>query len=292
MFMKAGHRVGIAAVCGAAVLAYVGATMRGQPSAEASPAPGRTASSAADARKRELLLEDANMGPDPALADEYDAINADYFSGRLSSVPVRWEERLDEIGPLIAEGFRLEGLTDGPVILLNPVLRTDAAQVRRTLCHEMVHIDLWAHKAGHGPLFQTELRQLADAGAFSGTVATDDEKAQLRDSLRTRALELDHDGRELKTLRDELETEGSSLDAEIRRINADKDVPPGDRDAATGRSAILKQRADDFNTRLERYNAALAEYDRDVDRYNLMIAYPDGLDEERMASKSGLSPER
>ena len=193
---------------------------------------------------------------------------------------------------MIADKFRLEGLTDGRVILLNPALRDDAPEVRRTLCHEMVHVDLLNHHAGHGPLFQAELRRLADAGAFTGTVATDEAKAQLRDSLRTRALELDHDGRELKGMRDELETAGNDLRAEVERVNADQGAPASDRDAVTERGASLKQRADDFNARLERYNAALAEYDRDVDRYNLMIAYPDGLDEERMAAKSGLAPAR
>ncbi len=36
----------------------------------------------------------------------------------------------------------------------------------------------------------------------------------------------------------------------------------------------------EFNERVERYTADQTQFNRHVHRYNLMIAYPDGLDEE------------
>jgi len=36
----------------------------------------------------------------------------------------------------------------------------------------------------------------------------------------------------------------------------------------------------DFNTRVDDYNAAVLQFNRTVNRYNLMMAYPDGLNEE------------
>ena len=43
-----------------------------------------------------------NLPSDPELASEYQAINTDYFQGRLPAIGVRWEPRLAEIGPLIS----------------------------------------------------------------------------------------------------------------------------------------------------------------------------------------------
>src|SRR5262245_43157762 len=135
--MKPVHNLLVVAILGAAALGYVGASARGATAVTRGGVSASPKRSAEEARKDQLLRENTGMGAEPALADEYDRLNATYFSGRLATVPVRWEERLSEIGPMIADGFRLEGLTNGSLILLNTSLAHDAGELRRALCHEM-----------------------------------------------------------------------------------------------------------------------------------------------------------
>ena len=115
----------------------------------------------------ELMRQNASRAPEPELAEAYETINVRYFDGRLPAVRIRWEEGLDSLGPLIAEGFRLEGLTDGKVILLHPSLQEDARQLRAVLCHEMVHVALREGSAAHGPEFQSRLRSLSERRGLS-----------------------------------------------------------------------------------------------------------------------------
>jgi hypothetical protein len=300
--MKSTGSVLVVAILGAAALAWAGLSWtRAGGAAVPARAGMRTPSSAEEARKQQLLRENTNLGPDPALADEYEAINADYFGGRLPIVPVRWEERLSDVGPLIADRFRLEGLTDGRLILLNTAIRGDAKQVRRVLCHEMVHVSVWDRQRDHGPLFQQGLRRLADAGAFEGLVASDDEKEQLHEALRVRRTELEAEDRELGRLRAELDADRDRLDADIRDMNARMDAAnqrqrdwpdESERRALRDRQGRFEDRVNLFNARLERHRAAIDSFDGDVERYNLMIAYPDGLDRERLATSGGLSAGR
>jgi hypothetical protein len=208
-----------------------------------------------------LFRVNASLQSDPVLADEYQTISARYFGGGLPSVRVRWEWRLDDIGPLIAEGFRLEGVTNGRVILLHPALQDDPKQLRRVLCHELVHVALWDRSDGHGPRFQTRLRRLATEGAFEGLVATDEERAELRTSLDRRSQEMDRDMSRLR----------------------------GDWSEVDGTSAA---RVAEYNARVRRLQDAAAEFNRMVAQYNLMISYPDGLDEERLAHRTASPPTR
>ena len=211
--------------------------------------------SRSDVKTEQLFRSNAGYASDPALADKYDAISARYFDGALPSVRVRWEERLDEIGPLIAEGFRLEGVTNGRIILLHPALQDDAQQLKRVLCHEAAHVALSDRSDGHGPVFQALLRRLAAEGAFEGLVATDEEKADLRIALDRRSEEMD---REMSRLRGAW-SEIDSTDA---------------------------TRVQEYNARVRRLQDEAAEFNRRVAQYNLMIAYPDGLDEERLARRT------
>lgn len=206
-------------------------------------------------KTEQLFRANAGLASEPSLADQYDAISARYFDGALPAVRVRWEERLEEIGPLIAEGFRLEGVTNGRVILLHPALQDDAQQLKRVLCHEVAHVALWDRSDGHGQKFQTLLRRLATEGAFQGLVATDEEKAELRAALDRRSEEMD---REMSRLRGEwAEVDGK----DPARVEA-------------------------YNARVRRLQDDAADFNRRIAQYNLMISYPDGLDEERLTRRT------
>jgi hypothetical protein len=138
------------------------------------PAPARTRVVSAEQERMDALMrQNETRASEPALADAFDTMNAQYFGDRLPTVRIRWEEGLDAIGPLIAENFRLEGLTDGKVILLHPALEKNPRQLRAVLAHEMVHVELRDRPESHGPEFQSRLRTLAERGAFEGIVATE-----------------------------------------------------------------------------------------------------------------------
>jgi hypothetical protein len=200
------------------------------------------------------------------LAHTYGTINAQYFESRLPPIRIRWEPRLAEVGPLVAEGFRLEGVTDGAVILLHPLLMDDERQFRAVLCHEMLHVALRDQSRTHGPEFQARLRALLEKGAFEGAIGTDEEKQQLKQALESRAASLASELSDLNAQRAQIEAEAASLSGEARQ----------DRTWA-------------FNTRVRRHNEDAEEYNRLVERYNLMTAYPDGLDGARLRGRSGVA---
>jgi len=199
---------------------------------------------------------------DPDLAREYQAFNAQYFDNRLPAVRLRWEPRLDEIGPLIAEGFRMEGVTNRKLILLNPEIRNNPEQFRRVLGHEMVHVAVVTEKDPHGPIFQGYLRQLLDKGAFTGVVATDAEKEQRRQYLQRREGELEREAASLAQTRSAIEQEAGAPNAPVDAINT---------------------RITNYNAQVRRHNDAVVEFNRDIEEYNQMVSYPDGLDRERLS---------
>ena len=181
---------------------------------------------------------------------------------------LRWESRLDEVGPLIADGFRMGGVTDGRLILLNPAIQGNEDEFRRVLCHEMVHIAVVAEKDAHGPAFQQYLRQLALRGAFRGIVATEQEKQEKR-------REIDRKFADLSAQADVLARQKSEIEAAANGGTADAD---------------LSARRDDYNDRVRRHNDAVIELNRSIDDYNLMVTYPDGLDRERLQRKTSVTP--
>ena len=261
----------------------------------------RATAQAADpvqARQMDLLRRNRGLASDADLAQDYRAINTQYFDGRLPTVPVRWDEGLKAIGPLVAERFRLEGLTDGKLILVNPEVADDPQGLRRTLCHEMVHVATFDQGAGHGPLFQQMLRDLAQRGAFAGIVATDEEKDVRRGTLRTQLEQLEAESRAIPDLRVHLEYDSAQLEHAIEGFNrrmAEADQrregwPPAEEGEELQRRRLDNQRElADFNARVARYNEAILRYNRAVDEYNLMVSYPDGLDRERLSRRTGLS---
>jgi hypothetical protein len=167
-------------------------------------------------------------------------------------------------------------------ILLHPTLKTDRAALDRTLSHEMVHAYLAVSGdtgTQHGPAFQTVLERLAAEGAFEGVVATDEERRRLRAWLDAESARLVAD-------RDAMTRRGRELDQERAGLEQ----------ALAAAGPLDQARADALNARREAYNSnamrandeagrhqqALAWLNREIERYNLMVKYPDGLDEAAM----------
>ncbi len=223
--------------------------------------PGATAAAASvplppDAVRSSALFDrNRTMPADPDLASEYEDLNLDYFSNILPPPQVRWESGLEDLGPTIADGFVVQGLTDGRMILLNPTIEHDADQRRRALCHEMVHMAVWLQDNGHGSIFQERLRQLSLRGAFKGIVATDQEKNTALEALKHRHADL--------------ETEDHALQAARGRLDR------------TDMAAV-----DGFNDRVRKQKDAITEYNHLVEQYNLMVSYPDGLARDRLKARA------
>lgn len=251
--------------------------------------------SPADEFQQSLLRETIGRAGDPDLDAKYAAINAAHFGGALPAMPVRWEPKLAAVGALADHAFTLEGMFghigSKTVILLNPSLRSDAAAFDRALCHEMVHASLYVagiDSVAHGPAFQAVLRRLSNEGAFQGIVATDDERRALRKWLDAESARLDSEhqemdqiGREIDAERDAIERAQTDFDA-----RAHEGQPPGDGDVAdlAARRDAYNRRALDTNARLERDRADLAHFNEEVERYNLMLVYPDGMDDKTAAA--------
>jgi hypothetical protein len=172
------------------------------------------------------------------------------------------------------------------VILLNPALQRDHARLRRALCHEMVHAQLYAvgqASERHGPAFQDILRRLSAEGAFEGIVATDDDRANLRSWLDAEAARLDgeeqalrQEGTEIETERAELETARAALSS---RLNTNAPPDPRELAAFNGRRDQHNWRISQAQSRANQDRQDRAHFNREVERYNLMLVYPDGIDE-------------
>jgi hypothetical protein len=170
----------------------------------------------------------------------------------------------------------MDGMTNGRYILLNPALQNDDQQLRRTLCHEIVHVAVKGQTAEeHGPIFQSRLRQLSEQGAFTGTVATEEEKQELHRTVEARTDELKKEVAALSQAR-------SELDAEMRSVSAAEDV----------RRRNLEVKTIDYNFSVQRHNNAVEDLNRLIEQYNLMVSYPDGLDRERLAHRTVVAEAR
>lgn len=292
--------LGLCAIAGAAWIAW--STIDG-PRARVSAWP---ATSAADALQQTLLEKNLGRPGDPDLGARFAAINARHFAGLLPPIPVIWEPGLSKVGELADRKFVLEGMfgTAGErsVILLNPNLAEDPAALDRALCHEMVHAYL--HSIGdstttHGPSFQTVLRRLSLEDAFEGIVASDEERERLKAWLDTESARLDAERQALQQLdaeiqreRAEVERAVSDLNARIGQANVQRGGWPPDEDAAavTAKRDAYNQRAIDANARVERHRLDHEYFNREVARYNLMLVYPDGVDQEQLVRPRGVPP--
>jgi hypothetical protein len=254
-----------------ASVAYMITQRRPAGPAAGKPAEAARPRSAYDSRTDELLRLNAGMASEPTLAAKYDEINVRFFDGRLPEVRIRWEPRLADVGPLIAEGFRLDGLTNGRLILLDPAIEDDEQGFRRTLCHEMVHVAVRDRDKGHGPEFQRELLRLSQEHAFSGIVATEAQKEETQHEIETTAHDLERDMTDLIHQRVALNADTASPDKNVEDLN---------------------RRIAEYNLHAQRHNNAVRELNERIGQYNLMISYPDGLDRERMQRRAGVPAER
>lgn len=281
-------RIGIALV-GLSALGWGVLNLIGSQSETRADPRGGPPASAADERQQEILKAAVDHSPDPALGALYDEINTRHFDALLPAIPVVWEPRLAEVGPLAAETFTLDGMFghigDKAVILLNPALASDRDATRRALCHEMVHAYLHTigdPAADHGPAFKVTLERLAAEGAFRGIAATEDERATLRAWLEWESARLHAEN-------DDLRRESMSLAIEARDIEEAR-VRLSLRSAETGdpdekAAADWTRRRDAYNSRAlalreksERSRAARATFRTEADRYELMRAYPGGTE--------------
>jgi hypothetical protein len=244
-------------------------------------------------RQQEILREAIGKPGDPELRRLFQEINARHFAAGLPPIPVRWEPRLREVGELAEGAFTLEGMFghvgDETVILLNTALQNDPAGLQRTLSHEMVHAYL--HSIGdpstdHGPAFQAALRRLAGEGAFPGIAAGAEDRSTLRAWLEAEStrLEAEHqaalqEGVEMEQERARLEDLFAALTARAETGTA---PDPAAVDEFNSRRQAYDDRVDRANRRAERGRADVAAFNRQVERYRLMMAYPDGLDSESL----------
>lgn len=249
----------------------------------------------ADRRQAEILKTAIDYAPDPALVRAYDEINTRHFAGRLPSIPVVWEPRLAEVGALAAEAFTLEGMFghigDRTVILLNPTIAQDRDALRRALCHEMVHA--WLHTIGdtsttHGPAFQMVLERLANEGAFAGIVASPEEREALRVWIDAESARLEAEKERARMEDDALAIEARAIERTLADMNARQ---RGGSAVSEASAEAWTLRRDDYNRRVaelramaERMHADAAAFNEQVERYNLMLSYPDGLDGDGMAA--------
>ncbi len=254
-----------------------------------------TPASPAQTLQRELLRENLGKPADPLLAAAFQDINLRHFDGALPDTPVLWEPRLSQVGAAAAGGFTLEGMfgeTGGrTAILLNPDLQADKDAMTRALCHEMVHAYLHAigdASTEHGPAFQIVLQRLSNEGAFKGLAATGADREQLRAWLDAESARLDAEwdalarlGEALNRDRAEAESAMAGLSARINDANARASSWPSEKEIAdvTARRDAYNANAAAANDRAARDRADLEHFNVEVARFNLMLVYPDGVDD-------------
>lgn len=236
------------------------------------------------------LLEAARDKPgDADLGLLFNELNALHFDGVLPNVKVLWDAGLDRLD----EGdYRLNGMTDGKIILLEAALKDVEDEVRRTLCHEMVHVRFLADgnkSTAHDAVFQTELRRIFEDGCFPAILASPEEKASLQEWIDAERPRLDAARKQadaqlaaLKTETDRVERMVAELNERIRVANGAGSGWP-----STAETDTAQQQRSALNDSIAAYNNVVAANERDsvglneaVQRYNLMVAYPDGLAED------------
>lgn len=259
---------------------------------------GNSVMSPIEARQREILEDTLDLPEDPALGRRYRELSTKHYGGRLPALRVLWEPRLAEVGALARQAFSLEGMFghvgQKAAILLNPKLQHDEAALARALAHEVVHAYLYSTghaSTSHGAEFQAELERLAAEGAFTGIHANGATRSSLRAWLDDEARRLEVDGAEVRREGEAIEQERAALEAAFADINdrgrRGQAAPTRDEvDSLNARRDSYNRRVEAANARAERGRADLAEFNRQVERYNLMLVYPDGIDEEESFSPS------
>jgi hypothetical protein len=236
--------------------------------------------------QQELLDQNLDKPGDPELDAIYQQIAAKHFSGALPAIPVLWEPRLAQVGLLASQAFTLEGMFghagSRSVILLNPDLQGDAQALARALCHEMVHAYLYTTGdtgTEHGPAFQIVLQRLSAEQAFEGIMATDAERAALRTWIDGEAARIEATRQALEALGATVEAERAALERAIADASARGALPADEAAALDARRQAYNRMAVDANTRSVTAAAERDHFNREVQRYKLMLVYPDGIDQ-------------
>lgn len=250
------------------------------------------------AKKRQIFERAAARPADPDLASLYGEINDRHFGGSLPAIPVVWEDGLKELDLLIGDDAHLNGMTNGRMMLISTALADDGDELRRTVCHEAVHVKLQptpgtnGHRDGvvrHDAAFQEALRRIFAEGCFAAILASEEERAALKDWIDQEKARLDEEGAHLDLSRARLNAERSEVESAIAALNARTAAgyeQPSQAPAETEMESVRARRAraieesENFNAALERHNAAVANLNREIERYRLMLAYPYGIDDE------------
>lgn len=246
----------------------------------------RSTMSPAEARQHELLLANIDNPGDVELGRRFHGINVKYFDGKLRQLPVMWEPRLAEVGAMSSNTFTLEGMYghigDRAAILLNSSLKGQAEALDRALCHEMVHAYLFSQgdrATTHGPAFQAELQRLSLQGAFTGIVASPDERNRLHSWLTMEAARLAEDAEATRREGDAIVRERADIEAALAQVGSA--TGQAARDALEERRQAFNRRVESANAHVEKGREGVEHFNREAARYNLMLVYPDGLDEDR-----------
>ena len=253
-------------------------------------APGGAPRQEPPSPQQALLEAMRNKPEDPDLGLLFDELNARHFGARLPDVRVVWSTELDSLD----EGeYRLNGMTDGRTILLKATFKDDEADVRRTLCHEMVHVKFitaGGRSTAHDDRFQNELRRIFDEGCFPAIWASEAEKASLQDWITAERTRLDAavaaTAAQLTAIQQEetrVERLIADLNDRIRAANAaGSGWPSAEETAAAERQQVaLTDRVSAYNDAVAENERAQTRFNEEVARFNLMAAYPDGLAEDR-----------
>jgi len=251
---------------------------------------GVSARSESESLQRVLLDAARGRLEDPALGLLFEDLNRQHFGGQLPDVKVLWEEALHRLD---AGDYRQNGMTDGTVILLNTALRDDDTEVRRTICHEMVHVKFIARgrtSTAHDEAFQTELRRIFDEGCFQALWASPEEKASLEQWITVERARLDAARADAEAQLAAIQAEEARVERLIAGLNertraadaAGSGWPSQDElAAAEAQRTALSDRVSAYNAAIAAHVIDRAQFNEAVQRYNLMVAYPDGLAEDR-----------
>jgi hypothetical protein len=148
----------------------------------------------------------------------------------------------------------------------------------------------------HGPAFQNLLERLAREGAFVGIPASDAERARLRAWLDEESARLDFErqdmgraGAEIDQERAAIEAAFADVDARLAAARAGTGPWPGadEARALSARRDAYNERAVAANARAQANRADLDHFNKEVERYNLMLVYPDGIEEQSLIKPKG-----
>jgi hypothetical protein len=105
------------------------------------------------------------MISDRQLKRWYEKYNTAFFGGELPNHTVLFWEPIPDAGHTCP----VYEVDHGQFLIkIDPSLKGVPCYFKITLIHEMVHVKLWAKhpRSLHGKLFQTEMKRLANDGAF------------------------------------------------------------------------------------------------------------------------------